>query len=66
VFRALEDAGRVADAEMFRTFNMGLSYLLVVPPADADRATRVLEAAGERVVRVGEIRAGARGVELTS
>ena len=66
VFRAIQDAGRVDDAEMFRTFNMGIGYLLVVPPGDADRSTRVLEAAGERVVRLGEIRAGARGVELTA
>jgi phosphoribosylformylglycinamidine cyclo-ligase len=66
VFTALEDAGHVDAAEMFRTFNMGLGYLLVVPPADAERASRVLEAAGEQVFRVGEIRAGARGVELTA
>ena len=64
VFSALQDAGRVSDAEMFRTFNMGIGYVLVVPPADVETATRVLSDGGERVFRLGEIVAGERGVEL--
>ena len=64
VFHALQDAGRVEDAEMFRTFNMGIGYLLVVPPDEAERTTRRLEAANERVFVLGEIRRGERGVEL--
>ena len=64
VFHALQDAGRVEDAEMFRTFNMGIGYLLVVPPVEAERTTRRLEAAGERVFVLGEIQRGERRVEL--
>jgi phosphoribosylformylglycinamidine cyclo-ligase len=66
VFETLRRAGRVADAEMFRTFNMGLGYVVVVPAADADRAARLLTEAGERAVPIGEIVAGARGVELVA
>ena len=63
VFRAIQEAGGVEDAEMRRAFNMGLGYLVVVPPDQARRAATALEAAGERVFEVGEIRAGAREVE---
>jgi phosphoribosylformylglycinamidine cyclo-ligase len=62
IFRIIQEAGRIEDAEMRRTFNMGLGYLLVVRPGDAARAARSLSAAGERVFDVGEIRAGARSV----
>jgi phosphoribosylformylglycinamidine cyclo-ligase len=64
VFETLRQAGRVAEAEMFRTFNMGIGYVVIVPPAAAERATAVLTAAGETVRTIGEIVAGDRGVEL--
>jgi phosphoribosylformylglycinamidine cyclo-ligase len=62
VFRAIQQAGAVDEAEMRRAFNMGLGYLVVVPADQVRRATGVLEAAGERVFEVGEIRSGAREV----
>ena len=62
VFRAIQQAGAVDEAEMRRAFNMGLGYLVVLPADQVRRATSVLEAAGERVFEVGEIRAGAREV----
>ncbi len=64
VFEALRTAGRVADDEMFRTFNMGIGYVVVVSPSEAERACAVLTQAGEAVSRIGEIAAGARGVEI--
>ena len=62
IFRIIQEAGRIEDAEMRRTFNMGLGYLLVVRPGDAARAAQILSAAGERVFDAGEIQAGARSV----
>ena len=66
VFEALGAAGRVEDAEMFRTFNMGVGYLVVVAEAAADRAAALLAGAGETVLRLGEVVAGERGVELVA
>jgi phosphoribosylformylglycinamidine cyclo-ligase len=63
VFAAIQKAAGVDDAEMRRTFNMGLGYLVVVAGPDAARARGILEKAGERVYEVGEILAGARGVQ---
>jgi len=64
VFETLREAGRVEDAEMFRTFNMGIGYVVIVAAADAEQAARTLRGAGEKVTRIGEIVAGERGVEL--
>ena len=62
IFRVLQDAGRVEEAEMRRTFNMGIGYVLVVRPEDAEPAGALLRSAGESVFEIGEIEAGPRGV----
>ncbi len=64
VFATLREAGHVAEAEMFRTFNMGIGYLLVVPSANVAEVIAALTAAGESVHALGEITPGERGVEL--
>jgi phosphoribosylformylglycinamidine cyclo-ligase len=62
IFPVIQEAGRVEEGEMRRTFNMGIGYLLVVRPGDAGRAAQALTASGERVFDIGEIRAGVRSV----
>jgi phosphoribosylformylglycinamidine cyclo-ligase len=64
VFATLQGAGRVDDAEMFRTFNMGIGYVLIVPAVQVDGLKALLEREGERVAVIGEVVAGPRGVEL--
>lgn len=60
----IQKRGRIADAEMFRTFNMGLGLLLVVRAPEGAPAVSHLEEAGERAWIVGRIAAGPRGVEI--
>jgi phosphoribosylformylglycinamidine cyclo-ligase len=62
VFAAIQAAAGVDEAEMRRTFNLGLGFLVVVRPAEAGAAAAALRAAGERAFEVGEIRVGPRGV----
>jgi phosphoribosylformylglycinamidine cyclo-ligase len=64
VFDWLQTAGRIEDAEMYRTFNCGLGMTLCVAPDDADRALAILAAQGESPSVVGEIRRGDRGVVI--
>jgi len=66
VFSALGDAGRVSEAEMFRTFNMGIGYVLVVAPGDVDAILGLKALSDIGVFRIGEIVAGERGVELVA
>ena len=51
----LREQGQIADAEMHRVFNCGIGMVLVLSPADADRAIARLEAAGEQAWRIGEV-----------
>jgi phosphoribosylformylglycinamidine cyclo-ligase len=64
VFATLAQAGQVETAEMFRTFNMGVGYVVVLPAAHADGALAALRGAGETAWAIGEIVTGERGVEL--
>ena len=66
VFETLREAGRVEDVDMFRTFNMGIGYIVIVPPTAAETAARLLREEGEKVARLGEVVAGERGVELVA
>jgi phosphoribosylformylglycinamidine cyclo-ligase len=53
VFELLQRLGSIADEEMYRAFNMGIGFGLVVAPEGVDRARAMLEAAGERVHVLG-------------
>jgi len=55
VFQWLQDAGAVADDEMFRVFNCGIGMALVVSENEASRAAGLLRAAGETVYEIGTI-----------
>jgi phosphoribosylformylglycinamidine cyclo-ligase len=63
IFTAIQRAAAVDDAEMRRTFNMGVGFVLVVAPSDVATTTKRLQTAGERVTEIGEIVAGAPGVD---
>jgi len=62
IFGFLREAGRIAEAEMLRVFNMGVGFVCIVPSEAASRARAALEAAGVPTWKIGEIRRGARGV----
>ncbi len=55
VFDWLQRAGNVADAEMHRVFNCGIGMVVVVGPAEADHAVKLLANAGETVYRIGSV-----------
>ncbi len=57
VFDWLRASGRIADAEMRRTFNCGLGLVLVVPEEAADDTIARLRALGEQAWPVGTITA---------
>lgn len=65
IFEHMRDLGNVTQEEMFRTFNMGLGMLLVVPSAKFKKAQSVLERAGEKAFTVGRIAKGDRKVMYT-
>jgi phosphoribosylformylglycinamidine cyclo-ligase len=58
IFDLIQRGGPVAEAEMQRTFNMGVGLVASVARDQADRAVTVLENAGERAWRWGELTPG--------
>ena len=61
VFQWLQRAGNVAEDEMHRVFNCGIGMIVVLSPEQAEAATRVLEAEGEKVYAIGTIEKGPGG-----
>jgi phosphoribosylformylglycinamidine cyclo-ligase len=67
IFTLLQRLGPVTRDEMFRTFNMGIGYILVVGKRDADSVLTALKRGRERAYIIGEIeRAGRGAAELVS
>jgi phosphoribosylformylglycinamidine cyclo-ligase len=62
MFRAIQSLGDISGEEMFRTFNMGVGFVLIVPESAVEAATTRLQDAGETVIRLGEVATGAAGV----
>ncbi len=58
VFDWLRREGGVEEAEMFRTFNRGVGMVIVAAPEHADKLSRDLEDAGEKVWVMGVVEAG--------
>ncbi len=64
IFRFLQKHGNVATQEMYRVFNMGIGYTVIVRPAFADSVIEKLTKSGERAFRIGEIVKGTGEVQL--
>ena len=63
VFRWLQSCGNVPEADMLRTFNMGIGLIIACSPENARSIVDGLAAAGEpAAVRIGTIAAGGEGV----
>jgi phosphoribosylformylglycinamidine cyclo-ligase len=65
LFQWLQQHGGVADAEMHRVFNCGIGMCVIVSAENADAAAAQLQAAGETVYRIGQIRERKEGEAQT-
>lgn len=55
VFALLQRLGDVSADEMFRTFNMGIGFVLIISKDDADKVLALLKEAGEAPLLLGEV-----------
>jgi phosphoribosylformylglycinamidine cyclo-ligase len=62
VFTHMQSIGNVPDADMMRTFNMGIGMVLVVPAKKFKRVQSVIEQCGEKSFLIGRIVKGDRKV----
>ena len=63
VFRLLAERGEVPEDDMWRTFNLGVGMILVVPPKQLGKVLESLKKAGCPSFPMGNVIAGDRGVE---
>lgn len=55
VFKWLQQKGNIEQMEMYRTFNCGVGFVVVVPSDKADEAIKLLNEQGENAWKLGEI-----------
>jgi len=64
IFTFLQNTGPVEEAEMFRVFNMGIGFVLIVAEDFANSIKKKLTRYGEKVYRIGRITSGTGKVVL--
>ena len=55
IFQWLAQVGDISDRDLFHTFNMGIGFAAIVPPAQTEEALAFLEQAGCRSWVLGEV-----------
>jgi phosphoribosylformylglycinamidine cyclo-ligase len=58
IFQWLQKMGNVATPEMFNTFNMGVGFVLIVPPSATEVARRWFSEQGLSAYLLGEVVSG--------
>jgi phosphoribosylformylglycinamidine cyclo-ligase len=62
IFELVQSLGNISDREMFRTFNMGIGYVLFVRKPDVQGILKMLESSGEKAYVIGHVEKGKKGV----
>lgn len=58
IFEWIQATGAIARPEMFNTFNMGVGFVAIVPPASVNVALEYFQQAGIEAWKLGEVIAG--------
>ncbi len=58
VFRMIADMGNVPEEDMFRTFNMGIGYIIAIAPDQLSTLLMHMRMEGESPVVIGKVTAG--------
>jgi phosphoribosylformylglycinamidine cyclo-ligase len=65
IFRFIEEAGGVDHEEVYRVFNMGIGFVLMVSEKDAEETLCILRENGQQVLCIGEVAKGSGKTVLT-
>jgi phosphoribosylformylglycinamidine cyclo-ligase len=58
IFQWLETVGQVERMEMFNTFNMGIGFVVIVPPEQVEQAIAQFQSSGVAAYAIGRVIAG--------
>lgn len=64
IFNMLSTDGDIEEKVMYNTYNMGLGMVIAVDSKEADKAVKLITAAGEKAFIIGEAVNGPKGVSL--
>lgn len=64
IFRLIQEKGSVPENDMYRTFNMGIGMVLIVPANGSSKVLARLKELGEESGIIGKVVKGAVGVKL--
>ena len=64
IFKCLEQMGSLDPDDIYRAFNMGIGYVLVVPPENADQIVKMINESEYKAYLIGEITKGDSQVRL--
>jgi len=56
VFEWLQQTGGTPEEDLRRTFNLGVGFILIVAPKDADEVIKLLKAGGEDAFKIGVLK----------
>ncbi len=62
IFDLIAELGKVPQEEMFRTFNMGIGFILAISPQQSDRVLGHLHAKKEKPIVIGKVSRDIEGV----
>ena len=58
IFRFMQETGKVSRDEMYRVFNMGIGYMLIISKKDVDTTLKILTKAKQPAKVIGQINPG--------
>ena len=58
IFKYIENRGKVDHDEMYRVFNMGIGFVVIIPKNELVKATNILKAQHQPYSVIGVIRKG--------
>ena len=61
IFSFLQEQGKVSDHEMYRVFNNGIGFVLVLPAEDLEGTLELLHGMGEKAFHIGKIHSREKG-----
>jgi phosphoribosylformylglycinamidine cyclo-ligase len=64
IFNLIQERGNVPEPEMYRTFNMGIGFILIVSPEQAPLLAHRLNAVGESAYILGNVHRGVHEVDI--
>jgi phosphoribosylformylglycinamidine cyclo-ligase len=65
IFELMQRDGNISNNDMFRTFNMGIGMVLIVPEAQAQEALELAASLGEQAYLLGRVTEGEKIVTFT-